>query len=137
MGADSTRAPDGATTLTTKDDADILAAWATYKQAREVYDTTPDVGPFIEGMNAIQHEQVAIMAAAENLIAGAVANTLRGIEIQLWAMLIHAADSWEASNMALNENLEAAADHFDWVDCHALNSIRAIRAMIAKEGGAA
>jgi hypothetical protein len=136
MGADSTRAPEGATTLTTKDDTDILAAWATYNQARAIYDTTPDVGPFVEGVNAIQREQIAIMEPAEKLLGGAIPTTLRGIEIQLWAMLVHTADTWEACDIARAENVDAAPDHFDWIDTHALNAIRAIRAMIAKEGGA-
>jgi hypothetical protein len=136
MGAISTRAPDGATTLTTKDDADILAAWATYNQARTIYDTTPDEGPFIEGVNAAQREQIDIMGPAEVLIGDAVPTTLRGIEIQLWSMLVHSVDTQEAATLARTEQLDALADHCDWIECHALNAIRAIRAIIAKEGGA-
>lgn len=136
MGAISTLAPEGATTLTTKDDADILAAWATYNQARSIYDTTPDEGPFIEGVNGAQREQIDIMEPAEILIGAAVPTTLRGIEIQLWNMLVHAADTQDAATLARTEQIDACPDHFDWIDTHALNAIRAIRALIAKEGGA-
>jgi len=136
MGIDSTRAPDGATTLTTKDDADVIAAWATYNQARTIYDTTPDEGPFIEGVNAAQREQIDIMGPVEAVIGEAVPTTLRGIEIQLWSMLVHSADTQDAATLARTEQLDVCDDHFDWIDCHALNAIRAIRAIIAKEGGA-
>lgn len=136
MGADSTRAPDGATTLTTKDDADILAAWATYNQARAIYDADPDHGPHIMGLNAVQREQSGIMDAASNVICEGVPATLRGIEVLLWSMLVHSADTQVAATLARTEQIDVCADHFDWGDTHALNAIRAIRAMIAKEGGA-
>lgn len=136
MGADSTRAPDGATTLTTKDDADIIAAWATYNEARAKYDAAPFEGPYIDGNNAAEREQLDIMEPAEKLIGECVATTLRGIEIQLWAMLVHSANSQEAAVLARTEQLDVCPDHFDWIDCHTLNAIRAIRTLIAKEGGA-
>lgn len=132
MGATSTRAPEGATTLTIKDDADILAAWATYNQAREIYDTTPDEGPYIMGVNAAQQAQIDIMGPAETLIGEAVPTSLRGIEIQLWSMLVHSADTQVAATLARTEQLDACPDHFDWIDCHALNAIRAVREMTAK-----
>ncbi len=132
MRADSTRAPDGATNLTTKDDADILAAWATYNQARKIYDTTPDEGPYIMGVNAAQQAQINIMGPAENLIGDAVPTTLRGIEVQLWSMLVHSADTQVAATLARTEQLDACPDHFDWIDCHAVNAIRAVREMTAK-----
>lgn len=136
MTADSTRAPDGATTLTTKDDAELIAAWATYNEARGIYNDAPHEGPYIDGYNAIEREQLAIMEPAEKLIGEATPVTLRGIEIQLWMMLVHSADSQHGANYARAENLDACADLFDWIDGHALNAIRAIRALIAKEGGA-
>lgn len=136
MGADSTRAPDGATTLTTKDDANIIAAWATYNQARAIYDADPDHGPHIMGLNAVQREQADIMGAASDTIGESVPATLRGIEVLLWSMLVHSADTQVAATLARTEQIDVCADHFDWIDCHALNAIHAIRVMIAQEGGA-
>src|SRR3546814_9723851 len=100
MNVDSTRAPNGATTLTTNDDDDILAAWSCYNQAREIYDTTPDEGPYIMGVNAAQQTQIDIMEPAENLIGEAVPTTLRGVEIQLWSMLVHSVDTQDAATLA-------------------------------------
>ena len=136
MERNSTPAPKRATSLTTKDDADILAAWASYNQAREIYDTTPDEGPYIMGVNAAQQAQIDIMEPAENLIGEAAPATLRGLEIQLWSMLVHSVNTQEAATLARTEQLEALQGHCDWIECHALNAIRAIRAMAAKEGGA-
>lgn len=136
MGADSTRAPDGATTLTTKDDADILAAWEAYRNAYASCKAVLDVGPYVDGYNAAQREQIEVMERAETLINAAVPTTMRGIEVQLWAMLAHREVSGIGEEAAVAESLEGCSEHFEWLDMFALNSIRAIRAMIAKEGGA-
>src|SRR3546814_15674954 len=103
MNVDSTRAPNGATTLTTNDDDDILAAWPSYNQAREIYDTTPDEGPYIMGVNAAQQTQIDIMEPAENLIGEAVPTTFRGVEIQLWSMLVHSVATQDAATLARTE----------------------------------
>lgn len=137
MNGHSTRAPVGATTLTTKDDADILAAWEAYRSAYASYMAVPDEGPFVDGMNAAQREQTEAMEEAEAFINAAVPTTLRGVEVQLWAMLAHRDVSSIAEEAALAENIDACSKHFEWLDTYTLNSIRAIRAMIAKEGGAA
>jgi len=129
MEATSIRAPICATMFTTKDDAAIKAAWAIYNEARSIYDTAPDEGPYIEGVNAAQREQIDIMAPAETTIGEAVPTSLRGIEIQLWAMLVHSADTQEAATLARTEQLDACADQFDWIGDHALNAIRGIRQM--------
>lgn len=137
MERNSTRAPVGATTLSTKDDADILAAWEAYRSAYASYMAVPDEGPYVNGLNAAQREQAEAMEQAEAFISAAVPTTLRGIEVQLWAMLAHRDASADAEEAVIAENVEASFEHLEWLDTHTLNSIRAIRAMIAKEGGAA
>src|SRR3546814_6398763 len=72
------------------------------------------------------------MEPAENLIGEAVPTTLRGVEIQLWSMLVHSVDTQDAATLARTESVEACADHVDWIETHALNAIRGIRAMNAK-----
>lgn len=119
-----------------KDDAELIAAWATYNKAREIYDVLPIDGPVVDGYTAAEREQLDIMGPVEKLIGDITPTSLRGIEIQLWAMLTHSGDTQEAAILARTENLDACPDHFDWIDTHALNAIRAIRALIAKEGGA-
>ena len=119
-----------------EDDAELISAWATYNQARANYDAAPDEGPYIDGNNAFEREQLDIMEPVEKQIADATPMTLRGVEIQLWAMLVHAADTQDAAILARTENLDACPDHFDWIHTHALNAIRAIRAIGAAKGGA-
>src|SRR3546814_19483801 len=73
------------------------------------------------------------MEPAENLIGEAVPTTLRGVEIQLWSMLVHSVDTQDAATLARTESVEACADHVDWLETHALNAIRGIRAISAKK----
>jgi hypothetical protein len=47
-------------------------------------------------------------------------------------MLVHSADTQEAATLARTEQLDACPDHFDWIDCHAVNAIRAVRGITAK-----
>src|SRR3546814_1353688 len=89
-----------------------------YNQSREIYDTTPDEGPYIMGVNAAQQTQIDIMEPAENLIGEAVPTTLRGVEIQLWAMLVHSVDTQDAATLARTESVEACADHVDKSEEH-------------------
>jgi len=132
MEADSTRAPAGATTLTTKDDAAIMSAWGRRSIAYALYSSADH--------DSDDLQPLTIVDTAENEIRRAVASTPLGVEIQLWTALFH-------SDFALT-NADAAAlnimdlDHFtaregdwDWKDrliLAALNSLRSMRA-----GGAA
>lgn len=136
MGADSTRAPDGATTLTTKDDADITAAWDRFSANRlavfDLDEEAPDYGEREERLwNAIGTD--------EAFIGKAVANTPAGAEVQLWCILSHEADS-DSEPYALRRDLahfDVHGSKLDWCPKLALQAIRSLRSMSAKEGGVA
>lgn len=134
MGAVSTRAPDGATTLTTKDDADILAAWERFSVNRlavfDLSDEAPDYDEQEERLwNAIGDD--------EAFIGKAIANTPAGAEVQLWCILSHETDS-DSEPYALRCDLahfDVHGSKLDWCPKLALQAIRSLRSMSAKEGG--
>lgn len=134
MGADSTRAPERATTLTTNADADIIAAWERFSANRlavfELSDDAPDHDEQEERLwNAIGDD--------EAFIGKAIASTPLGAEVQLWCVLSHETDA-DSEPYALRRDLA----HFDvhgsklnWCPKLTLQAIRSLRSMSSKEGG--
>jgi hypothetical protein len=134
--ADSTCAPDGATAISTKDDAAILAAWerraAAFVEARGLPDQ-----PTGGAMTPEQAAKWDIIDAAETEICNAIATTPRGAELQLWtaaAYLLDSAlfDGFEDEQHYYRANL----DHFvsqgedrDWGDRLLIAALRSIRAI--------
>lgn len=135
--ADSTRAPDGATAISTKDDAALIAAWERHKSAHAVYEALP----FAEGLPMgayTPEEQVQwdLIDAAEIEIKSTIAQTPHGIEIQLWVSLAHSLTDREddaAARRHDNEYFLADEGRFDWTDRLVIAAIRSLRAI----GGAA
>jgi len=134
MGAVSTRAPEGATTLTTKDDADILAAWERFSANRlAVFDLSDEAPDYDE-----QEERLwSAISVDEAFIGKAIANTPAGAEVQLWCILTHEAGA-DSEPYALRRDLahfDVHGSKLDWCPQLALQAIRSLRAM--QEGGAA
>lgn len=135
MNVDSTRAPDGATTLTTNDDADILAAWERFSANRlailDLSEDDPDYGEQESRLwDAIGDD--------EAFIGKAIANTPLGAEVQLWCILSHEASA-DSEPCALRRDLahfDVHGSKLDWCPKLALQAIRSLRSMSAKEGGA-
>lgn len=132
MGADSTRAPVGATTLTTKPDAAILEAWGRRSVAYAKY-------------NAADHDidnlaPLAIVDGAENDIRKAVATTPLGVEIQIWTALFHTdlalhVPGAEAMNIMDLDHFMATESCWEWKDRLILAALNSLRTM--RTGGAA
>lgn len=133
MDADSTRAPHGATALTTTDDADIIAAWERFAANRiavgELRDDDPD---YLEREDRLW----TAIGNDEALIGKTVAKTVVGAEIQLWCILSHEVSGW-ANELAVFrrdvEHLDRIDSDLDWITRLALQAIRSLRAI----GGAA
>jgi hypothetical protein len=136
MGADSTLAPAGATNLTTKDDADILAAWGRRSVASAIYSCLPFSDCPSKEYTPEEAEQVDIMDAAEEAIHEATAITPRGAAIQLWTALSHIEqnkDDEAAINIMDLDWFLMDEERFDWPTRLILAAIKSLRAM----GGAA
>lgn len=135
MGADSTRAPEGATTLTTKDDAALIAAWDRRAAAFNALQELPD-NPQGEGETPERAAQWAIVDAAEEEIQAATACTPRGAELQLWTSAIFMFDAAEDEAPCYRADFDhfaAKGDALDWRERLLLSAVRSLRAM----GGAA
>lgn len=136
MGIDSTRAPVGATTLSTNDDAAIIAAFDRRAVAFAALGGLPD--PAISGSSSTpeQAAQWAIIDAAEAEICATVATTARGAELQLWTAAVYQFDAAEDEGPCFNANLDhftAQGDKLDWKDRLFIAALQSLRAM----GGAA
>ena len=134
MKADSTRAPDGATTFT-NNDAVITAAWDRREAAFAAVRAMPD-DPATGGETDEQSEQWAIIDAAEAEIRSSVATTARGAEIQLWCAAVYQFDDAEDEAPCYRGDLDyfvAQGDKRDWSDRLLIATLQSLRAM----GGAA
>lgn len=129
MGADSTRAPDGATTFTNKDDAAIIAAWDRRASAFANLRELPD-NPQGQGETSERRAQWAIVDAAEAEICNAIAATPRGAEIQLWAAVTYIFDAAEDEGPCYRGDLDyltAQGDRLDWKDKLLIAALRSLR----------
>lgn len=135
MGTDSTRAPEGATTLTTKDDADILAAWDRFSANRlAIFDLSEEAHDYDEQESRLWDA----IGEDEAFIGKAIASTPAGAEVQLWCILTHEADA-DSEPYALRRDLahfDAHGAKLNWCPKLALQAIRSLRSMADKEGGA-
>lgn len=133
MVDDSTSAPDGATTLSTNDDAEIIAAWERFAANRKA------VGELREEDPAYEAEETRLWDAVgedEVFIATTAASTPLGIEIPLWCILSHDVPQWEDELAVFRrdlDHLDRIDSQLDWTTRLALQAIRSLRAM----GGAA
>lgn len=139
MNGLSTRAPDGATALSTKDDAAIIAAFDRLAAAfLAIIDLLRD--PTGRDSDKDQAPYWAIIDAAEEEMRTTVAVTPRGAELQMWLPLtylfVDAEDEGPGYRAAL-EYFEALGDQRDWTDRLIFAALRSLRAMqAAQEGGA-
>lgn len=135
MGADSTRAPNGATTFTNNDDAAIIAAWDRRAAAFATLQKLPDNSRG-HGETPERHAQWAIVDAAEAEICTSVAITARGAELQLWCAAVYQFDAAEDEGPCYRADLDyftAQGDRPDWKDRLLIAALRSLRAI----GGAA
>ncbi len=133
MGADSTRAPEGATTFTNKDDAAIIAAWDRRAAAFASLQALPD-NPRGDGETPERHAQWAIIDVAEAEICTSVATTPRGAELQLWCAAVYQFDAAEDEGPCYRGDLDyftAQGDRLDWKDKLLIAAMRSLRAMQA------
>ncbi|KTE20597.1 hypothetical protein ATE67_10145 [Sphingopyxis sp. H050] len=129
MDADSTRAPDGATDLTTKNDAAILAAWERFAANRKAVGELREETP---GYEAKEERLWAAVHADEVFIGESTAKTLLGVEIQLWCIVSHDVPQWEWELAVFRRDISAfdgLDEHLDWSTRVALQAIRSLRAM--------
>lgn len=135
MNGDSISAPDGATTLTTNDDAAIIAAFERRAAAFATLDGLPD--PATTGAGSPEQEaQWAIIDAAEAEICTSIATTPRGAELQLWTAAVYQFDAAEDEGPCYRADLghfTAQGDKLDWKDRLFIAALQSLRAM----GGAA
>lgn len=133
MTVDSTTAPAGATALSTKDDADIIAAWERFADNRKA------VGELREEMPDYEAEEERLWTAIgvdEALIGRSVAMTVVGAEIQLWCIVSHDVPQWEWEMAVFRRDIsyfDGIDEQLDWSTRMALQAIRSLRAI----GGAA
>lgn len=128
MEPNSTAAPEGATALTTNDDAAILAAWQRMNELRKEIDAIDDTdkdGHLWEAFHCDEH-----------VIQGCTAATIAGAEIQLWCHLLHSVPSAHDERAVLGRDLArflGREDQYDWTERLVFSAIRSLRAI----GGAA
>ncbi len=130
--ADSTRAPAGATTFTTKPDGNILAAWDRITAAHAAIaecTAAPTDGSLY---SPEEQAQWRVNDAAEVEILKAIADSPVGVEIQLWVALIHLVEGGDAECAILRRDLgwfaERGAD-MNWSERLILSAVRSLRAM--------
>lgn len=133
MGADSTRAPDGATTFTNKDDAAMIAAWDRRATAFATLQELPE-NPRGDGETPERLAQWAIIDVAEAEICTGIATTARGAELQLWCAAVYQFDAAEDEGPCYLGDLghfTARGDRLDWKDKLLIAALRSLRAMQA------
>lgn len=135
MGIISTPAPDGATTLSTKSDAAIIAAFDRRAAAFAELGGLPD--PATTGSGSDEQTGLwAIIDVAEAEICTSVAATTRGAELQLWCVAVYQFDAAEDEGPCYRADLDyftAQGDRRDWKDRLLIAALRSLRA----QGGAA
>lgn len=135
--ADSTRAPDGATAFTTTasilgPDADLIAAFERRHTARMAIMALPD-GSDDEATKL--DEETAML---ETFVQLALAQTVRGAEVQLWVALSSLVSDYEqdvrtySADIAYFNGIEKTLDWPARLVVSAINSMRSMR-----DGGAA
>ncbi|MGR4893326.1 hypothetical protein ACIPPQ_20060 [Sphingopyxis sp. LARHCG72] len=133
MGADSTRAPDGATVLTKdKPDADILAAWGRRSAACAIYGTLPFSECPKTQYTPEEQTQIDAMDTAEIQICKATSSTPQGVAVQLWTALAHIEQTREAETAINIMDLDwffIDETQFDWSVRLILAALRSLRAM--------
>lgn len=121
----------GATALATPNlrdgDAEIIAAWKRRNEALAVYNIPRD-------RDDTPEETVLINLASEqeHIIQVALASTLRGAQIQLWAALENAMVDVADCDATLREDVEYFAvneSKFDWPLRLMISALRSLRAM--------
>lgn len=128
MKPDSISPPAGATAFTTNDDADIIAAWDRLRAANDGLDAIVD-------QNTETPEMVALWKArdaAESDIQAATANTVLGVEMQLWCNLMHSVPKAADESAVLRRDIQyftARDEQWDWTERLILSAIRSLRAM--------
>jgi hypothetical protein len=134
MGADSTRAPIGATAFSKNDDSAIFAAWERFSANRLAIFDLSDEAPDYDKQEACLWNAID---DDEAFICEAIAYTPAGAEVQLWCILSHEADA-DSEPYALRRDLahfDVHGSKLDWCPKLALQAIRSLRSMSAKEGG--
>lgn len=135
MNADSISAPEGATTLSTKNDAAIIAAFERRAAAFAALGGLPD--PATTGTGTDEQTGLwAIIDVAEAEICTSVATTARGAELQLWCAAVYQFDAAEDEGPCYCADLDyftAQGDRRDWKDRLLIAALRSLRA----QGGAA
>lgn len=131
MNGVSSRAPDGATALSTNGDTAIIAAFERRAAAFTTLDGLPD--PATTGAGSPEQEaQWAIIDAAEAEICASVATTARGAELQLWTTAVYQFDAAEDEGPCFHANLDhftAQGDKLDWKDRLFIAALQSLRAM--------
>ena len=131
VNATSTRAPIGATTLTTTPDADILAAWGRITAAHAALAACPvHAGP--GEYSPAERAQWDIVDAAEATIRTNKATTPAGVEVQLWVGLIHLMNDDGVEQAILRRDLDWFDERdgeFDWFERLFIAAIRSLRSM--------
>lgn len=130
MKADSTSAPVGATTLSTNDDAAIIAAWDRRAAAFAALQELPD-NPRGDGETPARHAQWDIIDVAEAEICTSVAATPRGAELQLWTAAAYQFDAAEDERPCYLGDLDhftAQGDRRDWKDRLVIATLCSLRA---------
>lgn len=140
MADNSTGAPESATTLSTKDDAAILAANQRRLAAYAEMDRLAAAS--IDNRSPAEEAQWAIIDAAELVMMSSVATTPRGLEAQLWTALhnfYQDAEPAAAANRADLDWFNAKHEDLDWSDKLFVAALRSVRAMgeAAEKGGEA
>lgn len=140
MTPDSTAAPDGASNLTTKPDADILAAFEARAGAYIAYLALPleaqAPDDLVGKVSAEEDRLMAEVDEAEKQILAATATSALGAECQLWCALSHFLDDREGDARSYVTDFryfEQREADLDWMVRLVFAGIRSLRAM----GGAA
>jgi hypothetical protein len=115
-------------------DARLEDAWARRADAFSVYSSLPHCEKDGEPYTPEERAQLAIIDEAEEVVRSAVAQTPRGVAIQLWTQLAHTVTSREHEAAAHRRDLayfEAQGDTLDWAERLTIAAIRSLVAMEA------
>lgn len=130
MNADSISAPDGATTLSTKDDAAIIAAFDRRAAAFAKLGGLPD--PVTTGSGTDEQTALwSVIDVAEAEICTSIATTARGAELQLWTAATYLFDAAEDEGPCYSADLDhftAQGDRRDWKDRLLMSALRSLHA---------
>jgi len=130
MNADSISAPEGATTLSTKDDAAIIAAFARRAAAFAELGGLPD--PATTGSGTDEQTTLwSVIDVAEAEICTGIATTARGAELQLWTAATYLFDTAEDEGPCYRADLDhftAQGDRRDWKDRLVMSALRSLHA---------